>query len=173
MSTLSKNNICLKYGIGLPPFLMMLLMLMTSQAQAQSGNVAFSNPSGIAKPTGYSHVVEITNPQRIVYIAGQVGLDSEGKLVGEPGDFRAQAQQAFENLKTALDSVGGRFENIVKLNMYLVDISTHLPTLREVRDTYMNTATPPPASTTVGVSGLAVPGLLFEVEAIVVLPSKP
>jgi electron transfer flavoprotein alpha subunit len=57
----------------------------------------FINPSTISKPPGYTHVVEATTPGRIVYIAGQLGLDLQGNVAGAPGDFRAQAKQTFEN----------------------------------------------------------------------------
>ena len=114
-----------------------------------ASNTRFMNPSTIAKPGGYSHVVEITGPARIVYIAGQLGLKPNGDIAG---DFRAQVVQAFENLKSALAAVGAGFDDVVKLNNYLVDIKTNLPLYREVRDKYVNTAQPP-ASTTVGVTG--------------------
>jgi enamine deaminase RidA (YjgF/YER057c/UK114 family) len=130
-----------------------------------ASNVRFMNPEAIAKPGGYSHVVEITGPGRIVYIAGQLGLKPDGKIAG---DFRAQAVQAFENLKAALAAVGGTFEDVVKLNNYLIDITSNIAIYREVRDKYVNTAKPP-ASTTVGVPALARDGALFEVEAIVML----
>jgi enamine deaminase RidA (YjgF/YER057c/UK114 family) len=126
----------------------------------------FINPTTISKPGGYSHVVEITGPGRIVYIAGQLGVDTDGKVVG---DFSAQAQKAFENLKAAVASVGATFNDVVKLNNYLVDIGTNLTAYREVRDRFVNTAQPP-ASTTVGVPGLARPDALYEVEAVVMLP---
>lgn len=125
----------------------------------------FLNPPTLYKPPGYTHVVEIKGPGRIIYIAGQLGLDVQGKLVGAPGDFRAQATQAFENLKFALDAVGAGFGDIVKLNNYMTDMS-HLPILREVRDRYVNVSAPP-ASTTVQISKFALEGALFEVEAVV------
>lgn len=131
------------------------------------GSARFINPPTLYKPPGYSHVVEVKGPGRIIYIAGQLGLDVQGKLAGAPGDFRAQAIQAFENLNLALESVGARFGDIVKLNNYLADMS-HLPILREVRDRYVNVAAPP-ASTTVEISKFALPGALFEVEAVVML----
>jgi enamine deaminase RidA (YjgF/YER057c/UK114 family) len=134
-------------------------------------NLRFINPAAIAKPPGYTHVIEVTGPGRTVYIAGQLGLDATGHLAGAPLDFRAQAKQAFENLKQALAAVDARFEHVVKLNNYLVDIDAHLPLLREVRNAYVNTANPP-ASTTVQVVKLARDGALFEVEAIAVLPPK-
>jgi enamine deaminase RidA (YjgF/YER057c/UK114 family) len=127
----------------------------------------FLNPPTLYKPPGYSHVVDISGPGRIVYIAGQLGLDVQGKLVGAPGDFRAQATQAFENLRLALTSVGAGFGDVVKVNNYLTDMS-HLPILREVRDSHFNVAAPP-ASTTVQISKFALDGALFEIEAVVML----
>jgi enamine deaminase RidA (YjgF/YER057c/UK114 family) len=128
-------------------------------------NLRFMNPSAIAKPGGYSHVVEATGPGRIVYIAGQLGLKPDGSIAG---DFRAQAVQAFENLKAALAAVGATFDDVVKLNNYLIDIGANLGAYREVRDKYVNVSQPP-ASTTIGVPALARPDALYEVEAVVML----
>ena len=135
-----------------------------------SANVRFSNPKTMAKPPGYTYVVEATGPNRLIFIAGQLGLDLDNKLVGGPGDFRAQAFKAFQNLKLALESAGASFKDVVKINNYLVDMS-HIGIFREVRDEFVNTAAPP-ASTTVAISQLARPGALFEIEAIAVLPAK-
>ena len=128
-------------------------------------NMRFMNPAAIAKPGGYTHVVEVTGPGRIVYIAGQLGLKPNGDIAG---DFRAQCLQAFENLKAALAAVGATFDDVVKLNNYLIDISKNLGIYREVRDKYVNTAQPP-ASTTIGIPALARPDALYEVEAVVLL----
>jgi enamine deaminase RidA (YjgF/YER057c/UK114 family) len=130
-------------------------------------NTRFINPPTIAKPPGYTHVVEVTGPARIVYIAGQLGLDQGGNLVG---DFRAQVEQAFANLKAALDAVGAKPDQIVKINNYLVDIGKNLPAFRDVRNRHLNLAAPP-ASTTIGVPELAREGALFEIEAVVMLPN--
>lgn len=130
-----------------------------------ASNIRFMNPDAIPKPGGYTHVVEVTGPGRIVYIAGQLGFGKDGKA----GDFRAQAVQAFENLKAALAAVGADFGHVVKLNNYLVDIKKNLPIYREVRDKFVNTASPP-ASTTIGVPALARDDALYEVEAVVMLP---
>lgn len=129
-------------------------------------HIQLLNPSTLASPLGYSHVAKITGGQTI-YLAGQVALDASGALVGR-SDFRAQAQQVFENIKTALATVGADFSHVVKLNFYLID-RTHLPLLREVRDLYVNTETPP-ASTLVEVRGLAREEFLLEIEAIASLP---
>jgi enamine deaminase RidA (YjgF/YER057c/UK114 family) len=126
----------------------------------------FINPQALSRPPGYTHVVEVTAPGRIVYIAGQLGVDRDGKVVG---DFRQQAVQTFENLKTALAAVGAQFRHVVKLNNYLVD-RAHLPTFREVRDSYL-AENDRPASTTIAISGLAREGALIEIEAVAVLPA--
>jgi enamine deaminase RidA (YjgF/YER057c/UK114 family) len=126
----------------------------------------FINPQALSRPPGYTHVVEVTAPGRIVYIAGQLGVDRDGKVVG---DFRQQAVQTFENLKTALAAVGAQFRHVVKLNNYLVD-RAHLPTFREVRDGYL-AENDRPASTTIAISGLAREGALIEIEAVAVLPA--
>jgi len=134
-----------------------------------AANVHFSNPKTMAKPPGYTYVVEATGPNRLIFIAGQLGLDINNKLVGED-DFRAQAFKAFDNLRLALADAGATFKDVVKLNNYLTDMS-HIGIFREVRDEFVNTAAPP-ASTTIAISQLARPGALFEVEAIAVLPAK-
>jgi enamine deaminase RidA (YjgF/YER057c/UK114 family) len=131
-------------------------------------NIRFSSPDTMQKPPGYSHVVEVTGPGRTVYFAGQLGIDKSGKM---GADAREQVEIAFQNVKAALDSVGATFDQVVKLNNYIVDIGTNISHYREVRDKYVNKAAPP-ASTTVGVPQLARPGALFEVEAIAVLPPK-
>jgi enamine deaminase RidA (YjgF/YER057c/UK114 family) len=131
-------------------------------------NIRFSNPDTIAKPPGYSHVVEMTGPGRLVYFAGQLGMDRSGKM---GATVREQIELAFENLKAALASVGAGFEHVVKVNNYIVNIGANIALFREIRDKYVNTVAPP-ASTTIGVPELARPGALFEIEAVAVLPAK-
>jgi enamine deaminase RidA (YjgF/YER057c/UK114 family) len=88
----------------------------------------FINPEAMHRPTGYTHVVEVT-AGRPVYIAGQVALDPSGAIVG-PGDIHTQTRQVFDNLQAALQAVGAGFEQVVKLTYYLVD-ATKLPVVRE------------------------------------------
>ena len=127
--------------------------------------IRFLNPETMTKPAVYSQVAEVTAPGRMVFIAGQVGVGRDGKLVG--GDFRSQAVQVFENLKAALAAVGAGFEHVVKLNSYIIE-AEHQAILREVRAQYINTAAPP-ASTSLRVVGFARPGVLLEVEAVAVV----
>jgi enamine deaminase RidA (YjgF/YER057c/UK114 family) len=129
--------------------------------------VRFDNPKTLAPPPGYSYVVEASGPARIIYFAGQLGLDIENKFVGAPGDFRAQCAQAFENMTLALTAAGAKWNDVVKINNYLVDIQGNMMTFRQVRDGYLKGAAP--ASTTIGVPALARPGALFEIEAIAIV----
>jgi enamine deaminase RidA (YjgF/YER057c/UK114 family) len=139
------------------------IMLIPGALPAQG--LRFSNPPGLAKPTGYTHVV-IAPDGRTVYIAGQVALDSAGQLVG--GDsFQAQAEQVFRNLQRAVESVGGSLDDLAKTTTFITDLK-HLPALREIRGKYLN-ASRSPASTLLVVSSLARPEFLIEIEAIAVL----
>jgi len=127
------------------------------------------NPDTMAKPTaGYSQVAEVRSG-KLVYIAGQVALDKSGNLVGKE-DFRAQVQQVFENLKSAVEASGGSFRDIVKLNFYCAESvdPVQMPAVREVRDKYVNTANPP-TSTFVVVKRLVRPEWMIEVEAVAVV----
>ena len=128
----------------------------------------FINPNSLHSTRGYSHIVETTGPGRTIYLAGQLGRTVDGQFAGAPGDFRAQAAQCFENIKTALAEVGATFEHVVKLNTYFVDIG-QIPIYLDVRNRYVNTAAPP-ASTALQISKLAHEGGLLEVEAIAVVP---
>ncbi len=123
------------------------------------------NPPGLGTPPGYSHVVDV-RASRIIFIAGQTALDRDGELVGR-GDFAAQADQVFRNLGTALQSVGCRASDLVKLTVFLRDMG-HLPTYREARNRFFATVTPPaaPAVTLVEVSKLYGPEFLIEIEAV-------
>lgn len=142
-----------------------VLALASCTHVADRSATRFIDPSGLAPSTQYTHVVETTG-DRTVYVSGQVALDGEGNLVGE-GDFGAQARRVFENLGTALASVGAGFDDIVKITMYVTDMS-EVETLREIRGQFMTP--PPPATTLVQVVRLARGDFLVEVEAIAVLP---
>ncbi len=116
-------------------------------------------------PAGYSHVVEARGG-RTLYVAGQIAVDGDGKLVGA-GDFRAQIKRVFANLNSRLAEAGASFKDVVKLNYYLTDASD-LQALRETRDGFINKDAPP-ASTLVVVKQLVRPEYLCEVEAIAVV----
>ena len=127
----------------------------------------FLNPKTLISPGGaaYSHVAKV-NKGSTVYVSGQVSSDATGKLIGE-GDFEAQVEQVFRNLKIAVEAAGGTMADIVKLNYYVVaelDPAT-VPKLRPIRDRYINVENPP-ASTFLVVARLMRPGWLIEIEAV-------
>ena len=102
----------------------------------------------------------------MVYVSGQVSSDASGKLIGA-GDFGAQVEQVFANLKLAVEAAGGTMADIVKLNYYVIAEldQASVPKLRPIRDRYINVEKPP-ASTFVVVSRLMRPGWLIEIEAV-------
>ena len=126
------------------------------------------SPATLPPPVGYSHIAKV-NKGTMIYLAGQVSSDASGKLVGE-GNFEAQAERVFANVKIAVEAAGATMADIVKMNIYLVaEVSQdEVPKMRAIRDRYVNTAKPP-ASTLVVVSRLARPGWLLEIEAIAAL----
>jgi reactive intermediate/imine deaminase len=143
----------------------MMFVLLPVVAFAQ---VKRSNPAPLSKPTGYTHVVEVTGPAKTVYISGQIAFDKDGTVVGA-GDMKAQAEQVFKNLQAALDAAGAKFSDVVKMNTYLTDMSK-APAVREVRARYFGETTP--ASTLVQVVSLVRPELMLEIEVIAVVPGR-
>jgi reactive intermediate/imine deaminase len=124
----------------------------------------FLSPDTLPPPFGYSHVVDAP-ASRIVYVSGQVPLDTEGQLVGE-GDFEAQVRQVFANLTAALEAAELSWSDVVKLNYFLVDVG-QIASVRAIRDEYVDTERPP-ASTLVEVSGLFRDDVLIEIEAVAI-----
>ena len=120
-------------------------------------------PEGSPPANGYSHVVSAVG--RLVFVSGQVPLDSDGALAGTDG--RPQAEQVFANIARALEAAGASFADVVKLTFFLTDLAD-LPAVREVRDRYVS-ADRPPASSAVQVAGLVDPAFRVEVEAVAVV----
>jgi reactive intermediate/imine deaminase len=123
-----------------------------------------TNPPTLSTPTGYTHIVEVTGPNRTIYISGQIAYDKDGNVVGA-GDMKAQAEQVFRNLEAALTAAGAKFSDVVKMNSYITDMSK-VQAVRDVRAKYFTTAAP--ASTFVEVKGLVRPELLLEIEVVAV-----
>lgn len=124
------------------------------------------NPPSLPPPPGYSQLVRITGGTT-VYISGQVAWDENGELVG-PGDFEAQTRQVFSNLVEALEAVGAKPQDLVKIGIYVVDHDPdRLRVIRTIRDEAFGEITPP-ASTLLGVDRLALPDLMIEVDGVAV-----
>jgi enamine deaminase RidA (YjgF/YER057c/UK114 family) len=114
------------------------------------------------------------DPGRMVFVAGQVAMDGDGKIVGE-GDLAAQAAQVFRNLSAVLAEAGCTLRDVVKFTTFLTRYEDFAK-LAEWRkplytETFPDGAYPP--NTGVVISALARPGLLLEIEAIAVKAARP
>jgi 2-iminobutanoate/2-iminopropanoate deaminase len=139
------------------------ILLLAAAAQAQM--MEFKNPPELSKPNGYTHVV-VLNHGKLIFVSGQVGLNSKGEI---SPDFAAQAKQAFANIKAALAAAGATPANLVKLNYYVVGLNhDKLTALREARDSIIDKQHPP-ASTLAGVQSLFRDDVQIEIEAEAVI----
>jgi enamine deaminase RidA (YjgF/YER057c/UK114 family) len=116
-------------------------------------------------PPTYSQTVRVTGAETILFLSGQVDYDSKGGP-GHPGDFAGQARATYAALKAQVEAGGGTLANVVKLTTFLVDIR-HRTELATIREEFFGKKGP--ASTLVGVTALAQPGWLIEIEAIAVI----
>ena len=115
---------------------------------------------------GFSQGIEVSNASRVLYCAGQASVDDMGKPV-HAGDMRKQIEQAFRNLETVLNAAGFGLANVVRLNYYTTDVEGFLSAADVVANRLAEAACQPPG-TLLGVSKLAFPGLLIEMEATAV-----
>lgn len=127
----------------------------------------FICPDGLARPGVYTPVVTVRGG-KTVFVSGQVSQDSAGNLVGK-GDLLAQTEQVYRNLQAALAGAGATFNDVVKINVYVVNFKPeYRDLLQSVRARHVSKERPP-ASTLIGVQALARADFLVEVEAIAVI----
>ena len=128
----------------------------------------YLNPKELNTPRFYSHAVTAAGAGKLVYVAGQVSWDEAGHVVGK-GDMRAQSEQVFGNVTAALKAAGAGWDDVIKMNGYMVGMNTERVTAyREVRQRFLKEGALP-ASTLVGVAALVHPDLLLEVEVVAVI----
>jgi enamine deaminase RidA (YjgF/YER057c/UK114 family) len=143
-------------------FILIIWLVLASATRAAAQH-KFIQPL----PSGYSHAV-VAAGTKTIYVSGQVPVNTLGEVVGK-GDIKAQTEQVYENLKRILTEAGATFNDVVKMTTYVVNHQpAYLPVIREVRSRYLSKESPP-ASTLVGVTALANPDYLIEIEAIAVL----
>ena len=132
--------------------------------------ITLLNPEGLPKIDVYRQV-SVASGTRLVFVAGQVSWDAEGRTVGE-GDLAAQVEQCYLNVGTALAEVGGSFDDVAKLNVHVVDWTPDkMPQLLEgiSRAAAKLGVTPVAPATLLGVAALDVPDHLVEIEATAIL----
>ncbi|MGO7046030.1 RidA family protein [Rhizobium johnstonii] len=149
------------------------LIIMTISAPAAAAanekdlKLTIVNPKNLydPSPNGYSTAVIVPRQGRLAYISGQGGQDNTGAL---SPDFAVQVKQAYANLRTALDALGARPDQVAKLTVFVVDhdMSKLEVLTRNVKDMFGASL---PAQTLIPVPKLAIDPMLFEVEAVVVL----
>jgi enamine deaminase RidA (YjgF/YER057c/UK114 family) len=133
--------------------------------------VELINPEGLPTPDNYAQIGVATGT-RTVYISGQVARDADDNPVGT-GDLAAQVEQALTNVNIAITAVGGTFDDVAKVTVYVVDWTPdkieaiNAGATRAATKLGINPIKP---ATLVGVAALAEPDLLIEIEAVAVLP---
>ena len=125
-------------------------------------------PAGASEPLGaYSLGLAVTvGEARLAFVSGQIPLDGDGRVIGD--DIETQTRFVFDSLRAVLEAAGGGLEHIVKMQIYLTDISEY-PAVSEIRNEYL--AVSRPASTLVEVSALVKPGCRIEIDAIAAIPA--
>src|SRR6478609_5051161 len=132
------------------------MVLKIERYQPEGMNVRMSG----GKPS-YSHVVTVSGTGKLIYTAGQLARDIDGNCVGK-GDMRAQMEQTFKNLDACLKAAGATWADVVKTNTSVTDFD-EFQKCGDVRMRYLGVATP--NNTTVGVTRLAVPDFMIEIES--------
>jgi enamine deaminase RidA (YjgF/YER057c/UK114 family) len=128
------------------------------------------NPDGLNKNPAFTNVISVSGPGMTIYIGGQDAIDATGKIVGK-GDIKVQTEQVLANLETAVEAAGGRLENIVKWNIFIVQ-GQSLRQGFEAFQKFWGRRPNPPVVTTAIVSALANPDFLIEMDAIAVIEQK-
>lgn len=146
---------------------MSLSNLASASSDESAMNLTIVNPPGLYNPApnGYSHAVIAEGGSHIAYVAGQGGENANGELSPR---FVDQVKQAYDNLRSVLEAIGATPCQVAKLTTYVVDYCpSQLPVMtRHVRGLFGDAL---PAQTLVPVPRLALDGMLFEVDAMVVM----
>jgi enamine deaminase RidA (YjgF/YER057c/UK114 family) len=116
---------------------------------------------------GFSQAIEVTGAERILYCAGQTSSDAEAKTL-HGDDMAAQARQALDNLETVLREAGMTLANVVRLTYYVTDMDRYFAEGAQAVGERLAAAGIQPASTLLGITRLAFPDLLIEIEATAV-----
>lgn len=131
-----------------------------------SPNRDLINPSELHPAPGFSHIA-VAKGSRLVFVAGQVALRPDFSIIGE-NNLAAQTEAAMRNLEIALAAIGATFEDVVRRTIYTTQ-PTEFETITAAIEKVQGSSEHP-AQTIAGVSGLALPGLMIEIEATVSLP---
>ena len=127
-------------------------------------------PDGLSKPVGFNHAIAVSGGT-IIYLAGQTATNASGDYVSQ-GDIVGQFKQALANLQIAVEASGGQMTDIVKLNLYVTDVSRYKANLRQISEAYRTFFGKYfPVMTLVGVTELFDPAAMIEIEGVAVTSS--
>jgi enamine deaminase RidA (YjgF/YER057c/UK114 family) len=124
------------------------------------------NPWDWQNQFAFSQAIEVTGGSRVLYCAGQTSVDDQGRPL-HVGDMRKQVEMAFQNLETVLKSAGFALADVTRLNYYTTDVDKFFES-HDIVKSRLSRAGCQPSGTLLGVTRLAFPGLLIEIEATAV-----
>lgn len=124
------------------------------------------NPWSWQDSLDFSHAVDARGADRVVFLAGQTSVDADGRTM-HPGDMAAQLERAFDNLEAVLSAAGLTMQNLVRLNYYVTDMAAFAQA-RAVVAARLGSLPVKPSGCLLGVTCLAQPDLLVEIEATAV-----
>jgi enamine deaminase RidA (YjgF/YER057c/UK114 family) len=134
-----------------------------------SGRFEIIDPETLGEPRGYAHGVLAPAGGRLLFVAGQIGVDADGRLAGE--GFTSQFERALANAITVVRSAGGTPEHVARMTIYVVDRDEYRAARREVGEAYRRVmGRHYPVMSLIVVAALLEPGAKVEIEATAVLP---
>ncbi len=125
------------------------------------------NPETMAAPRGYSHAIAVTGNHKTVYIGGQNAINQAGELVGK-GNLQQQTLQVLSNIEKILQKAGGKLENTIKFNIYILQGQNPAAGFAAFQQKWKGQT--PPVVTVVFVAGLGNPDWLLEIDATAIIP---
>jgi enamine deaminase RidA (YjgF/YER057c/UK114 family) len=125
------------------------------------------NPPDLHPAPGFSHIA-VAHGDRVVYFAGQLGIGQDFSLAAE--NLYGQTAAAMRNLKTAMEAAGVTWGDVVRRTIYTTEPTDYETITRAIDDVTLGAEHPP--QTIVGITGLAVPGCLIEIECTAVVSDQ-
>lgn len=130
--------------------------------------IDYINPEGLIKARGFTQAISVSGAHKTIYVSGQDAVNEKGETVGK-GSLKDQTEQILNNIEKTLNAAGAKFENIVKLNVYIVAGQNLREGFEEFQKKWGNRPNPPTVSVVL-VQGLGNPEWLAEIEAVAVVP---
>jgi enamine deaminase RidA (YjgF/YER057c/UK114 family) len=145
--------------------------VVMSMSNSSASEIKRLNPKGVVNSSqwGFSQAVVAPAEGHYIFVSGQFSGNEQGEIVGSTKE--EQIRQTYQNIKTVIEGAGGRVENVVQIRMLINDFS-HSDVDLVVKASKALFGENQPASTLIPVPSLAIPGMLFELEATVFVPAK-